>query len=207
MASYIPKRVKCQCCGHVFEENLLRGFFQNNAMGLDRNPHTPAVYDTIVLCPQCGYATRHLNKPVSEQVKVYVQSSVFCQLKESLPYNDPLSKFVLCANILGETGDFKSAADTYLMGHWYALDKAEATDAFLPKAIECYSHYLEKHQDIETAIVLIDCLRQAGRFDEANETAQSLQPYIKIERLQRIVSYELQLISSRDAKPHLVSEV
>ena len=55
MDSYIKRKVTCPCCNNVFEANILKGFYSNGNMGLDHNPHSPAIFDTIILCPHCGY--------------------------------------------------------------------------------------------------------------------------------------------------------
>ncbi len=206
MASYLTKKMICPCCGHAFEGRILKGFFQNNMMGLDRNPHTPAIYDTITSCPHCGYASSNMNKPVADSIKLFIHSSPYLELQKRLHHDSVLSKIILSAAILEESRNFKAAADTYLLGYWYSLDSNARNVEYLSRAIQYYSIYLENNEDIETAIALIDCLRQSGNFDEAKETVESLAPYIDNSQLKRILSYELQLIQKNDEAPHLVSE-
>lgn len=206
MASYLTKKIICPCCSREFEGKILKGFFQNSVMGLDRNPHTPAIYDTITICPHCGYASTNMNKPVADSIKLFVHSPSYWELKKRLIHDNVLSKIILSAVIFEESFNFKAAADTYLLGYWYSLDSNARNNEYLSKAIQYYSIYLENNEDIETAIALIDCSRQAGNFDEAKETAESLIPYIDNAQLQRIISYELKLIQKNDDAAHLVSE-
>lgn len=206
MASYLTKKIICPCCGQEFEGRILKGFFQNNMMGLDRNPHTPAIYDTITMCPHCGYSSANMNTPVSASMKQYIHSIQYLELRKRLRHDSVLSKIILAARILEESLDFKSAADTYLLGYWYSLDSNASNVECLSKAIQYYSAYLENNEDVDTAIALIDCLRQAGNFPEAQETSESLMPFIHDSQLKKIISYEVHLIQKTDKTPHLVSE-
>lgn len=206
MASYITKKIICPCCGKEFEGKILKGFFQNNVMGLDRNPHTPAIYDTVIMCPHCDYASANMNKPATDSVKRLIYSAPYLELKKRLHHDSVLLKIVLSAKIYEELFAFKAAADTYLLGYWHSLESNARNVEYLSKAIQNYSAYLENNKDIETAIAFIDCLRQAGNFAEAQETAESLIPYIDNSQVKKIVSFELQLIQKNDETPHLVSE-
>lgn len=207
MASYITKKIICPCCGKEFEGRILKGFFQNNVIGLDRNPHTPAIYDSIIMCPHCEYASTNMNKPVDDSIKRFIYTAPYLELKNRLRHDSVLLKIVLSARIFEELSNCKAAADTYLLGYWYSLESNTRNAEYLNKAIQYYSAYLERNADIDTAIALIDCLRQTGNFDEAKETAESLIPYVNDLQLKKIVSYELQLIQKNDDMPRLVSEV
>ena len=175
-------------------------------MGLDRNPHTPVIYDTIIMCPHCEYSSANMNKPVVDSIKQFIYTAPYLELKKRLHHDSVLLRIVLSAKIYEESFDFKAAADTYLLGYWYSLESNARNAEYLSKAIQYYSVYLESNEDIDTAIALIDCLRQAGNFDEAKETAESLIPYVDSLQLKKIISYELQLIQRNDETPHLVSE-
>lgn len=207
MASYITKKITCPCCGQEFEGRVLKGFFQNNVMGLDRNPHTPAIYDSIIMCPHCKYASTNMNKPVDNSIKRFIYTAPYLELINRLRHDSVLLKIVLSAKIFEELLNFKAAANTYLLGYWHSIESNARNVEYLSKAIQYYSLHLESNADIDTAIALIDCLRQAGNFDEAKETAESLILYVDDLQLKKIVSYELQLIQKRDDMPRLVSEV
>lgn len=93
------------------------------------------------------------------------------------------------------------------MGHWYAHDAHLSEDPFLEKAIDKLIEYLRENADVTAAMLLVDCLRQAGAFDEAHETAESLLRYLDDDRLTDITRFELKLIENRDPDSHLESEV
>ena len=61
--------------------------------------------------------------------------------------------------------------------------------------------------DISAAIMMIDCMRQLSSFEEAEETAISLEHYLQKEYDKKLIEYELVLIRNRDNKPHSQSEV
>ena len=60
---------------------------------------------------------------------------------------------------------------------------------------------------VVTVFGIVFFIFRASNFDEAKETAESLIPYVNDLQLKKIVSYELQLIQTRDDMPRLVSEV
>ena len=64
------------------------------------------------------------------------------------------------------------------------------------------------HKDVDSAMVLVDILRQRRRFTEAMETLDSLMGYLRTERtLIKIGKYERLLICNKDSRPHLMKEV
>ncbi|OUQ46894.1 hypothetical protein B5E64_02420 [Drancourtella sp. An12] len=206
MDSYIKRKVTCPCCNNVFEANILKGFYSNGNMGLDHNPHSPAIFDTIILCPHCGYAAKKFNATVSKQIKDYVFSQQYKALKFQAKNSSTSTKIRLAASILEKSQQHKESADMYLLGYWYSLEIGTADFECLKKSIKHYSIYLENNADINVAITYIDCLRQAQLFSEAAETADSLEVYVSDSNLQRILSFEKKLIDAEDSAPHFVSE-
>ena len=206
MASYIKRKVTCPCCNNIFETNALKGFYSNGNMGLDHNPHSSVIFDTITLCPHCGYAAKRFSSTVSQHIKDYVFSEQYNALKYQTKKDTTCTKIRLAASILEETHLHKEAADMYLLGYWYSLEMGTADFECLKKTIKHYSIYLESNADINTAITYIDCLRQAQLFSDAAETADSLASYISDNNLKKILSFEKHLIDTEDSAPHFVSE-
>lgn len=104
--------------------------------------------------------------------------------------------------------DAKEAGYNYLLAYWYLKETNTANaDKACEKAIRNFERYLMCNFDEEIAMILIDCLRQMKRFDEAIETANSLEPYISDNKLIAILLFEKKLISDNDCGTHRVSEV
>ena len=94
------------------------------------------------------------------------------------------------------------------MSFWRTLNESkEDGKQLLLKATENQELYLAENQDIDTAIVYIDCLRQLEMFYQADETATDLSQYINDAHRLSILEYERKLIERKDCVPHSLSEV
>ncbi len=207
MASYMDKKIVCKCCGEGYMARMVRGLSQTIVPDLDMNPHDPAVFDRIVMCPHCGYATGNVMEEAGGQIISTVRSEEYRSMFLN-PNTDGTEKKLRLAGWLSKKqGLDYDAGYQYLMAYWYMKDRGEDAEKYLSEVINSFSKYLEKHADIETAIILTDCLRQASRFKEAGETAHSLMPYIKKELHRQIVSFELGLIAQKNSSSHCQNEV
>lgn len=209
MPSYVKKTVACNCCGRNFQTRLLKGFFSEQPLGLDCNPHHPAAYDRVTSCPHCGYSSSNMNADVSDEIRQVVNSSKYKDVRNNLFFDDTTKKLLLAGYISAKKADYLEAAYSYLMAMWHfcELNSDMAVNA-REKAITYFSRYLNKNRDDEMAIVLIDLLRQASKFTEAEETAISLEKFISNnEALMPILLYERKLIKQKDSETHSVKEV
>ena len=170
------------------------------------NPHNPSIFRRVVVCPNCHYATDAVNKFASQEVREVVSSSEYQELYMSAYQHEIMKSLRLAAYISEKVADSKDAARLYLTMHWYIQRQNTFAPEWLDKAIDNYQHYLSDVPDLDAALVLIDCLRQAGRFEEATESAMSLQTYIANVNQKKILDLELKLIQQRDSYAHLQSE-
>lgn len=205
MANYRNMELHCGCCGTVFDAKVLRSYYNSSDIGLDLNPHNEAVFDSIVQCPSCGYTSLAIQKPA------IVSRSQVAKLLESTTrdYSDSIvQKAVLGALIAEASKDYRTAGLLYLMSYWRTLNgEKEDGRHLLLKATENQELYLVENQDVDTAIVYIDCLRQLEMFDQAAETAIDLSQYVNDAQRLSILEYERKLIERNDCAPHSLSEV
>lgn len=209
MASYVSKTVTCDCCGKEYTTKVVKGFYQNYPMDLDMNPHNPAVFENVRICPYCKYTNLSTADEANAKKWEAVRSEQYQKIYADSRYDETARNLRLAAYIAEYTENWKEAAEFFLKTAWYFREhyKEEERGA-REKAIVCFEKYLEQVPDTEYAVILVDCLRQTGRFEEALETADSLLPYISGNlELCRILNYEKQLIGQRDSAPHSVSEV
>lgn len=207
MARYFTNDVNCACCKKNYSANILTGLYFNNSSGLDTNPHQPEIYDLFVMCPHCGYVTKNLRKHIDVDIEKIVNSREYQELFTDTSIPNTPKKLMLAALLSERQNKLREAGYNNLQLYWYYLDLQDKKISFLDNAIKKFSEYLENFVDIETAMILIDCLRQSERFDEAKETAESLLQYITQDNYSRIVNYELKLILNNDAEPHFQNEV
>lgn len=208
MSSYVKKTIKCPCCGKNYVAELLKGYSSYADVDLDTNPHNPALYDRVLLCPACGFATSKPYTAITEDLKASVKSTVYTDMLKNRQFDNTGKKLLLAGYLAVKDKDAKEAGYNYLLAYWYLKETNTANaDKACEKAIRNFERYLMCNFDEEIAMILIDCLRQMKRFDEAIETANSLEPYISDNELIAILLFEKKLISDNDCGTHRVSEV
>jgi hypothetical protein len=211
MASYVKKTITCMCCGKKYEANLLKGYSveNNNVLDLDTNPHNPALFDRVLFCPFCGYATSAPYSALPDDIKALVNDANYKEVLNNRRYDDICRKLLLAGYLSVKIRNAKEAGYNYLLAYWYMRDnKIAGCERAREKAIKNFERYLLKTVDCEVAMILVDLLRQSERFEDAKETVLSLESYIADNtELARIAEFEKKLISKKDSDIHKVEEV
>lgn len=206
MASYVNQKVKCGCCGATFQTNILKGLYVGRHRSLDGNPNHPAIYGRVVQCPNCGYSSDCISNTITEAEKQYVASKEYRNAKMSNESDATATKLMCAALFAASCGDDRKAGRFYRMLSWYYSDDIELARAARANAIDHDCRWLQNTQNVEMALVLIDCMRRNDLFDDARETAESLRPYLTEEE-KRILEFEERRILAEDDSDHLLSEV
>lgn len=209
MTSYMRKTVVCKHCGKEYLANMLRSTHQFRSPDLDLNPHNPAIYDEVIMCPHCKYVTTRIDEEVSKEKAQAVDTVEYKNIWEKLSFPNTIKKLLAAAYLEQVSGDWKKAGHYYLRASWYLKErKVPEEKAMREIAVQCFKVYLEEHQDEECAVLYIDCLRHLSRFKEAMEMTEFLLPYLfEKEFLRKIVLYEQKLIRANDVEAHSLSEV
>ena len=119
MARYFRKNVVCPLCKKEFFADLLAGFTQNGASDLDGNPHEPAIYDRVVLCPHCGYSTAHLRRPAYPNSEKWVQSENYREMLGTRKYGEEGKRLLLAGFLARKAEDHLESGYCYLTAWWY----------------------------------------------------------------------------------------
>lgn len=183
--------------------------YSSNCRDLDTNPNCPAVYDRVIICPECGYATSTPVQSVDDRVRTLVASDNYQAILNQEEYDDIYKKHILAAYLSAELGDFAEAGYNYLVAYWYLKDKkSDDAPKACQKAIENLEKYLETHVNFEGVLKMSDLLRQMGRFDEAMENLCALERFVVNNKtLMAFVAFEKTLVSEKDSSSHKMSEV
>jgi hypothetical protein len=179
-------------------------------MGLDTNPHNPATYERIVMCPSCGYCAERIEEPVSDVVRAAVASAKYKDFLSSAEMTETSKKLSLSAYLAARAGDNRAAGLYYLMSAWSFEDDAldDMARSARSKSVKYMELYLNEQADISLATILVDALRRLDRFDEAEETRATLEGYVRQDApAYRVLEYEKTLIQRRDAGAHTIDEV
>lgn|GEM_PF-6504835 len=207
MSSYTNKTIQCKCCGFNYKTKILRGFFNSVVADLDTYAHSSVIFDRVVKCPNCGYSTEQMNAEVDEEVIAIVYSEDYQAIVKDVTLSDVYKKNYLCAFLHEFKHEYKEAALHYLRAYWITREEDNICQDLLVKVVDNMKCYLTSNMDISSALIMIDCMRQMSCFDEAEETAKSLNCYLRNDYDKKLILFELDLIKNRDNKPHSQSEV
>jgi uncharacterized protein (DUF2225 family) len=208
MSSYVKKTIVCPCCGNNHTFSMLKGYSPCSDVDLDTNPHNPALYDRVIMCPNCGYSTSKPYSSISDGIKSVVKSSVYTDMLNNKMFDNISKKLILAGYLAVKERDAKEAGYDYLLAYWYLKEtnSSEANRA-CEKAIKNFERYLNKSQDEEIALIIIDCYRQMKRFNDAMETIESLEQFVGDSKVKQILLFEKSLVESGDYESHRLSEV
>lgn len=183
--------------------------YSSNCRDLDTNPNCRAVYDRVIICPECGYAASTPGQPIDDRVRTLVASEEYQAILNQEEYDDIYKKHLLAAYLSAELGDFGEAGYNYLVAYWYLKDqKSDDAPKVCQKAIENLEKHLETHVNFEEVLKMSDLLRQMGRFDEAMENLCALESFVASDKtLMAFVTFEKVLVSEKDSSPHKMREV
>lgn len=202
--------VKCACCGADVRIEVLKSVYKKDC-GLDQKPEYEYLLKTIDECPKCHYCSQRLDKAITENVKKIVASKKYQNIM-NLQSDDERGRRIRAAAKLAENDAEK--ANLYLLAAWHYEWEKELKTALQmrEKAIVHMEELLKGQVPVATVLIYIDCLRQVGKFAEANEVINEIETAIE-ENLERnsveykIFQYEKELINHLDDAAHMVSEV
>ena len=203
MNRYSHTDIRCACCGKAFSAEIPTGFF-SPVCDLDGNPHNPAIFDTALMCPHCGYVSADFTEAVDSAVRDYV----FSQPYQTIGQEENLTarKLLREAAIADFQNDPLRASAAWRKLAWFRREDGEEPVSEYLQAAGRLGVYLQENLNIRLALILCDCLRQAGRFEEAEDTLRELAPWITGEELKTLFLYEQRLCDSLDCAPHSESE-
>ena len=210
MSVFRHEEMVCPLCGKTFSTAVVMSYSVNGSLrSLDGDPHEPVLFDTVHLCPYCGYAFSDQKEEPDAFTPMLVRGENYRTVFEAEDLPDTAKKLLLRSFLAEQKGDLKEAGNRYLQAYWYFRDndlpeKEEARE----KAIEAMERYLEANADLESAMVLVDLLRQKGAFDEALETVNSLGKYLRGEEvLLKVAAFEWKLIMAENSKNAIFEEI
>ena len=210
MSTFRNEELKCPLCGETFSAAVVMSFsIVGESRSLDGDPYEPLLFETVHLCPHCGYVFLDANSEPDANTRRLVRSENYQKILQAEDCDETARKLLLLAYLAEQKGDAATASVQYLHAYWVFRDKdLPGKEEALDKAVEAMEHYLEGHADRNAALVLVDLYRQKGSFEEALETLNSLGKYLRgNDNLLKTAAFEWRLIMAEDSKVHLVGEV
>ena len=219
MATYREQEVRCPICGDALTLRTVSSYTSYGEFReLDGNTHSPEEYETVSLCPHCGYVSSDFSNRLDPRVPGILKSEAYQAAfgNEMVPEN---ARKAYLAGLLEEGKDDPGSAGIwYLRAYWSLRDgetpeeNAETVKAFKEsasdKALEMLVNHIQRDADRNAAMVMVDLLRQRGEFDAAKEAVQALEKHLdKDVNMIRVAAFERGLIAAGDVRPHRLSEV
>ncbi|MBK8001211.1 MAG: hypothetical protein IPK15_21490 [Verrucomicrobia bacterium] len=215
MTTYANNADTCGACGHVFTHPVLMSTNAFGSADLDTRPpemqrSTMEVW--VTRCPSCGYCARRISVCDDRQRPVLESAAYRSQLADR-DYPELASTFLCQAMLLAAVDEPHQAAWSRLHAAWVLEDaekseqarqwRGRAADEFL--AIPLASRPQDEPAGAYEAVV-VDCLRRAGRGDEALAWLDRLSGQDIGGVIQKVLLFQRVLIQRADIDRHRISE-
>ncbi|MCK8786277.1 hypothetical protein M0638_18020 [Roseomonas sp. NAR14] len=194
-------------CGTQSRQPPFRPLQSEQPPDLDLRPGEP-VRSTmprwLQQCPSCGYAAPDIGRahPAAAQA---VAAAPFRALLVETSHPLLARRFLAWAHVLEETGALHAAAEATLQAAWVAddLGRDDLSQHWRQDAVALWRG--GPRLDAEQTVRVIDALRRAGAFEDADSTAEALGRTDPPEEVMQVVTLERRLIADHDAGRHTIA--
>ena len=195
---------RCGVCGHESRQPGFRPPVPEQAPDLDLRPGEP-VRSTMArwleACPHCGYAAPNIAEahPAGAQA---VAAAPYRALIADTAHPVLARRFLAWAHVLEETGALHAAAEATLHAAWVAddLNRDDLARQWRREAVALWRS--GPALDAEQSVRVIDALRRAGYFAEAEGAAEALAALNPPEAVAQVTALEVRLIAAEDMGRH-----
>ena len=195
---------RCGVCGHESRQPGFRPPVPEQAPDLDLRPGEP-VRSTMArwleTCPHCGYAAPDITEahPAGAQA---VAAAPYRALIADTAHPVLARRFLAWAHVLEETGALHAAAEATLHAAWVAddLNRDDLARQWRREAVALWRS--GPALDAEQSVRVIDALRRAGDFAEAEGAAEALTALNPPEAVAQVTALEARLIAAEDMGRH-----
>ena len=198
---------RCGVCGHESRQPSFRPPVPEQAPDLDLRPGEP-VRSTMArwlqACPHCGYAAPDIAEahPAAAQA---VAAAPYRALIADTAHPVLARRFLAWAHVLEETGALHAAAEATLHAAWVAddLGRDDLARQWRREAVALWRS--GPALDAEQSVRVIDALRRAGDFADAEAAASALAATNPPEAVAQVTALEARLIAAEDVGRHSIA--
>ena len=217
----IDVKKKCACCGNTIDTFDIMSYYVSDSY-LDGKCNSHSLITELKECPICHYVNTDIEKLISPDSTQIVNSSEYVKLFQNeqdvdSEQFDTLKKVNLCKAYYMLSTDAYDKINALLQICWIYENAGNISIAkeYRKKAISAFEDYFNEiiNIEIKDGLVYIDCLRQMGMFEDANETIEVMKPAFDDGEVFTspseyiIYVFEKRLIDSQDDKAYKISEV
>jgi hypothetical protein len=198
---------RCAVCGTGSRQTPFRPGLPEQAPDLDLRPGEP-VRSTMARwlqqCPNCGYAAPNIGRahPAAAQA---VLAAPFRALMADASCPPLARRFLAWSHVLEETGALHAAAEACLQAAWVAddLSRPDLARSWRLDAVALWRS--GPPLDAEQTVRVVDALRRAEAWEDADATAAALAKSNPPEAVAQVLALERRLIGAGDAGRHTVA--
>ncbi len=215
MTTFAKETVVCGACGHVFTHQALASTNAFGSPDLDTRPpemQRSTMRAWIQRCPSCGFCARDASK-FDARFRVAMDTSCYRSQLTDARFPELASTF-LCSGMLAEAvGQREDSGWCYLRAAWILDDasKDELAKLWRSKAADAFLAFLTEGQ---TSVqqpgayeaIVTDCLRRAGRGDEAVSVIERGLMQACEQVIHKVLALQRKLIQRGDTARHLLQE-
>ena len=198
---------RCGVCGQESRQPGFRPPVPEQAPDLDLRPGEPVrstMSRWLQACPHCGYAAPNIAEahPAGAQA---VAAAPYRALIADTAHPVLARRFLAWAHVLEETGALHAAAEAALHAAWVAddLNRDDLARQWRREAVALWRS--GPALDAEQSVRVIDALRRAGDFAEAEGAAEALAALNPPEAVAQVVALEARLIAAEDMGRHSIA--
>lgn len=215
MTTFARESVVCGACGQVFSHQALASTNTFGSPDLDTRPpemQRSTMRAWIQRCPSCGFCAPDVTK-YKEQFRPLMDGSAYRSQLTDARYPELASSFI-CAGLLADgAGSREYAGWAYLKAAWTLDDagKDELARIWRSKAADLFRALVAKgqcsvQQPDGYEVIIADCLRRAGRGDEAVTQIERALSKAYAAEIQKVLNFQRTLIQRGDTSCHLMRE-
>jgi len=198
---------RCGVCGQESRQPGFRPPVPEQAPDLDLRPGEPVrstMSRWLQACPHCGYAAPDIAEahPAGAQA---VAAAPYRALIADTAHPVLARRFLAWAHVLEETGALHAAAEATLHAAWVAddLNRDDLARQWRREAVALWRS--GPALDAEQSVRVIDALRRAGDFAEAEGAAEALAALNLPEAVAQVTALEARLITAEDTGRHSIA--
>jgi hypothetical protein len=199
--------LRCAVCGGESRQPPFKPGPPEQAPDLDLRPGEPlrsTMARWLQQCPHCAYAAPDIGRAHPAAAEA-VAAAPFRALIADTTHPPLARRFLAWAHVLEETGALHAAAEATLHAAWVADDGARPDLALTWRQDAVAMWRSGPPLDAEQTVRVIDALRRAEAWADAETTAATLAASGPPEAVAQVVALELRLVSRRDAGRHTMA--
>lgn len=212
MSQITEKNIKCAHCGKESEQTVIISTSAFGSMDLDTRPPMMArglLPFEVQECPHCHYCDVSI---ADASVNSDTFPSDYLVIAHDSKYPELARRYYLAALLHSAKEDIYGAGIMYLKAAWACddLHQAELSKAFRKKSAENLLNHTVETGDGDAAVMLVDVLRRAEEFSEADQILQNVKEAMEDDEngfINKILDFEGRLIEAKDSKCHTVGEI